>query len=49
MNNKFNLGVYALGVIGGLASGLCFSRVQYYRGKRDAFNEAKEIIKFFNK
>ena len=45
MNNKFNLGLYAIAAVGGLVSGLCFSRAQYYRGKRDAFNEAREIVK----
>ena len=45
MNNKFSIGLYAIAAVGGLVSGLCFSRAQYYRGKRDAFIEAREMIK----
>lgn len=43
--NKFSVGLYAFAAIGGLVSGLCFSRAQYYRGKRDAFIEARDMIK----
>ena len=44
--NKFSVGLYAFAAIGGLVSGLFFFfRAQYYRGKRDAFIEARDMIK----
>lgn len=44
MNNKFSLGLYLFALCGGLASGMAFSRSQYYRGKSDAYKEvAKEL------
>lgn len=40
--NKLNLGWYAFAAIGGLVSGLCFSRSQYYQGRIDMAEEFKE-------
>lgn len=44
--DKFSLGWYAFALVGGLVSGLCFSRSQYHQGKIDAYNEVtKELEK----
>jgi len=42
--NKVNLGWYAFAAIGGLVSGLCFSRSQYHQGRIDMAEEFKEEI-----
>lgn len=40
--NKLNLGWYAFAALGGLVSGLAFSRSQYYQGRIDMAEEFKE-------
>ena len=42
--NKANLGWYAFAAIGGLVSGLCFSRSQYYQGRKDGVAEMRKNL-----
>lgn len=42
--NKANLGWYAFAAIGGLVSGLCFSRSQYYQGRMDEVAEMRKKL-----
>ena len=42
--NKANLGWYAFAAIGGLVSGLCFSRSQYYQGRMDEVSEMRKKL-----
>lgn len=43
--NKISACLYLLGLASGLASGLYFSRAQYYKGVADAYNETDEALK----
>lgn len=43
--NKLKLGLYLFGLVSGVFSGLCFSKVQYYKGKGDAYEETNVAIK----
>lgn len=47
-NGKLSLGVYLFAFVGGLGSGLCFSKAFYYKGKKDAFDEVKDDIDKLN-
>ena len=38
-NKNFSLGWYAFAAIGGLTSGLLFSKAQYHKGQADAYNK----------
>lgn len=42
--NKINLGWYAFAAIGGLVSGLAFSRAQYWQGRIDEAEECKKEL-----
>ena len=45
MNDKFNSGLYVFALCGGFATGLLFSRSQYYQGKMDAYDEMAEDLR----
>lgn len=45
MKDVFNPKVYVAAVAYGLTMGLGFSVLTYYRGKRDAYIEVKDVIK----
>lgn len=40
-SSKFNLGLYVFAAVGGLLSGLSFSKALYHKGKVDAFKEVQ--------
>lgn len=40
-SGKFNVGMYLIAAVGGLVSGVCFSKAMYHKGKLDAFNEVQ--------
>lgn len=41
---SFNVGVYLFSILVGLVFGLLFSRIQYHKGKRDAYEEMDHDI-----
>lgn len=46
---KFSIGWYMFALIGGLASGLMFSKAQYHKGKADAYKDINDALeKFYN-
>lgn len=42
--NNFNFGWYMFAMVGGMASGLMFSRAQYHKGQADAYSEISERL-----
>lgn len=43
-SSKFNVGMYLFAAVGGLVSGLYFSKAMYHKGKLDAYNETHESL-----
>ncbi len=44
-NGKFSYSMYIVALIGGLASGLSFSKAAYHKGKKDAYEDCGNRIK----
>lgn len=40
-SSKFNIGMYLFAAVGGLVSGLYFSKAMYHKGRLDAFREVQ--------
>ena len=43
-SGKFNVGMYLFAAVGGLVSGLYFSKAMYHKGKLDAFHQTQDAL-----